>query len=167
MTDRRDSGGGGGGRETYVLHHAHGLLSLAHELILRLLDLGTGILAEVVQIAPGSSLLGSLDRVQRETGVLNVLAGLGGEHQVGVEGGVPASQEARLDLGILGQTSLANLLLGQGVLLQGGGERVLALGALNQGLGAGKRGAGDRMVESLGLRLSGGRRSQRGLGFSG
>jgi hypothetical protein len=130
---------------------------LAHEFILRLLNLGTGILAQIVQIAPGSSLLGSLDRVQSKTGVLNVLAGLGGEHQVGVEGSVPASQEARLDLGILGQTSFADLLLSKSVLLQRSGERVLALAALHKGLGAGERGAGDRMVERLGLGLRGGR----------
>lgn len=151
----------------YVLHHAHSLLSLADELVLRLLNLRTGILAQAIQVTVGSSLLAGLDGVEREPGVLDVLASLGREHQVGVEGGVPARQETGLDLGVLGQTGLAHLLLGQSVLLQRRGERVLALGALDQGLGAGERGARDRMVEGLGLRLGGRRCGQGSLGLGG
>ena len=115
----------------------------------------------------GSSLLARLNRVQHQPGVLNVLARLGGEHQVGVESGVPASQEAGLDLGVLGQTGLTDLLLGQSVLLQCAGQRVLAFGALHEGLGAGERGPRDSMVEGLGLRLGRRRCGQGGLGFGG
>ena len=123
---------------TYVLHHTHGLLSLANKLIFSLLDLSTSILTEVVEVATGGSLLAGLDRVKGQTGILHVLASLGGKHQVGVEGGVPSSQETRLDLAILGQTSLADLLLSKGILLQSGSERVLALDALRKCLRAGE-----------------------------
>lgn len=153
--------------KTYVLHHAHGFLSLTNELILRLLNLLAGILTEVIQVTVGSSLLASLDRIQSETSVLNILPRLRSEHQVGVQRGVPSSQETGLDLRVLGETGLANLLLSQSVLLQRSGERVLSLAALHQGLGTGERSARNRMVEGLGLGLSGGRRGQGGLGFGG
>lgn len=154
-------------RKTYVFHHAHSFLSLANKLILGLLDLSTSILAQVIQIAVGSRLFASLDRIKHQTGVLDVLTCLSSEHQVGVEGGVPTGQEAGLDLGILGQTSLADLLLGQGVLLQCSGKRILTLGALRKRLRASEGGAGDRVVESLGLGLCRRRRCQGGLGLSG
>ncbi|KAI6770884.1 hypothetical protein HG531_009739 [Fusarium graminearum] len=68
----------------------------------------------------------SLDGIQRETRVLNVLTGAGGESQVGVKSGVPASKEAALDLGILGKSGLTNTLAGKRILLQGRRKRVLA-----------------------------------------
>lgn len=114
-----------------------------------------------------SSLLASLNRVKHQAGVLNALARLGSKHQVGVESGVPASQEAGLDLRILSETGLANLLLSQGVLLKGIGERVLDLGALREGLRAGQGGAGDGVVEGLGLGLCAWWGGQGGLGFGG
>lgn len=77
--------------ETYVLHHAHSLLSLANKLILRLLNLLAGILTQIIQVTVRGGLLARLDRVQSETGVLNVLPCLRGKHQVGVQRGVPAS----------------------------------------------------------------------------
>lgn len=153
--------------ETYVLHHAHSLLSLTNKLILRLLNLLAGILAQIIQITVRGGLLARLDRVQSETRVLNVLPRLRCEHQVGVQRGVPASQETGLDLRILGKTGLADLLLSQGILLQRSGERVLHMAALRQGLGAGERRACNRMVEGLGLRLGRGGRGQGGLGFGG
>ena len=110
-----------------------------------------------------SGLLAGLHRVKHQTGILNILARLGGEHEIGVEGGVPASQETGLDLSILSETGLADLLLGQSILLQRIGERVLTLSALCEGLRTGKRSAGDGMVESLGLGLGGRRSSQGGL----
>lgn len=115
----------------------------------------------------GSSLLASLDRIQGETSVLNVLARLSSKHQVGVQRSVPASQETGLDLRILAETGLANLLLGQSILLQRGRERVLDVAALREGLGTGERSARNRVVEGLGLGLSGGRRNQGGLGLGG
>jgi hypothetical protein len=115
----------------------------------------------------GSSLLASLDRIQGEASVLDVLARLGSEHQVGIQRSVPASQETGLDLRILAETGLANLLFGQSILLQRNGERVLDVAALRKGLGTGERSARYRMVEGLGLGLSGRRRNQRGLGFGG
>lgn len=155
------------GNKTYVLHHANSLLGLANKLIFGLLDLRTGILAQVIQVAVGTGLFASLDRVKHQAGILNVLARLSSEHQVGVEGGVPAGQEAGLDLSILGETSLANLLLGQSILLQGSCKRVLALGALRECLGAGEGGTGDRVVEGLGLGLSGRWGCQGSLCLSG
>lgn len=152
---------------TYVLHHAHSLLSLTNELILSLLNLRTGILAQVVQVTLRCSLLARLDRVKHQTSILNVLARLGSEHQVGVEGSVPPSQEAGLNLSVLSQTGLADLLLSEGILLQCGSKRVLTLSALNQSLGAGEGGARDRMVEGLGLGLRGRGRGQGSLGFGG
>jgi hypothetical protein len=115
----------------------------------------------------GAGLFASLDGVKHQAGVLHILARLSSEHQVGVEGGIPAGQEARLDLSILGQTSLANLLLGQSILLQCSGKRVLALGALRERLGAGQGGTGDRVVEGLGLGLCGRRGCQGSLCLGG
>lgn len=152
---------------TYVLHHANSLLGLANKLIFGLLDLRTGILAQVVQVAVGTGLFASLDRVKHQAGVLNILARLSSEHQVSVKGGVPAGQEAGLDLSILGETSLANLLLGQSILFQGSCKRVLTLGALRECLGAGEGGTGDRVVEGLGLGLCGRRSCQGSLCLSG
>lgn len=121
---------------TYILHHADGLLSLADKLVLGLLDLGTGLFAQVVQITPSLCLLARLDRVQHETGVLDVAPGLSRKHQVGVQRGVPSGQEARLDLSVLRQTGLADLLRGQSVLLQRRRQGVFAGGVLRQGLGS-------------------------------
>jgi hypothetical protein len=115
----------------------------------------------------GAGLFASLDGVKHQAGVLHILARLSSEHQVGVEGGIPAGQEAGLDLSILGQTSLANLLLGQSILLQCSGKRVLALGALRERLGAGQGGTGDRVVEGLGLGLCGRRGCQGSLCLGG
>lgn len=153
--------------DTYVLHHTNSLLGLANELILGLFNLLTGILAQVVQVTTGSSLLASLDRVQGKTGVLNILACLSSEHEVGVESSVPASQKTGLNLRVLSQTGLADLLLGQSVLLQRVSQRVLTLDALRKSLGSGERSAGDGVVEGLGLGLSGGGSSQSCLGLGG
>lgn len=114
-----------------------------------------------------SSLLSSLDRVESQARILNILPSLGSKHDVGVECCVPSSQKSGLNLGILAQASLANLLLGQSILLQRRSKRVLTFGVLCQGLRARQRSARDGVVECLGLRLRGGRSSQGGLGFGG
>lgn len=114
-----------------------------------------------------TGLFASLDGVKHQAGVLNILARLSSEHQVGVEGGVPAGEEAGLDLSILGQASLANLLLCQSILLQCSCKRVLTLGALRECLGAGKGGTGDRVVEGLRLGLCGRRGCQGSLCLGG
>lgn len=151
--------------ETYILHHAHGLLSLADKFILRLLNLRTRLLAQVVQITAGSRLPPGLDRVEHEPGILHVLARLGRKHQVGVQGGVPASQEARLDLSVLRQTGLAHLLGSERVLLERGRQRVLTGMDLCQGLRSSQRGARDGMVKRLGLRFGRWRSDQGRLGL--
>lgn len=111
----------------------------------------------------------SLDGIQREARVLNVLAGAGSESQVGVEGSVPTSEETALDLGILGKTSLTNTLAGKRILLQGGCEGVLsgASVVLVEELAASQTGTSDSMAECLRLRLGGGRGDEGSLGFGG
>jgi hypothetical protein len=163
---------------THVLHNTNGLLSLGDELVFGLLNfflsLGAQLLLLVGLVVVGvtanaeSGALGvSLDGIQRETRVLNVLAGAGSESQVGVESSVPASKEAALDLGILGKTGLTNTLAGKRILLQGRRKRVLAgTGVvLVEELAAGQTGAGNSMAESLGLRLGSGRSDKGGLSF--
>ena len=115
----------------------------------------------------GGSLLASLNRVKHQAGILNVLARLSSEHEVGVKGGVPASQEAGLDLSVLSKTGLADLLLSQSILLQSSGKRVLTLGALREGLRAGQGSAGNGVVEGFGLGLCRRRGSQSCLRLSG
>lgn len=153
--------------QLYIFHHADGLLSLADKLVLGLLDLGTCLLAQVVQVTTGLRLLARLDRVQHQTGVLDVAPGLGREHQVRVERGVPSGQEARLDLSVLRQTGLADLLRRKGVLLERRRQRVLAGRVLRQRLRSRQRGAGDGVVEGLGLGLIDGGSGQGGLGLGG
>ena len=165
---------------TYVLHNADGLFSRRDELVLSLLDLLLSLGAQLLRgvrvvvargpgqlpgVAPGAG----LDRIEGETSLLDVLARAGREHQVGVQGGVPASQKPALDLGILGEAGLANTLAGQGILLQGGRERILARAGvlLVQKLRAGQTRARQGVVKRLGLRLSGWGCDQGSLGFGG
>ena len=118
---------------------------------------------------PCGTLDARLDGVQVEAGLLDVLARASGKDQVRVQGRVPPGQEAALDLGVLGQAGLTHTLLRKGVLLESRGERVLA-GArvlLVEGLAAGQAGAGDRVVEGLGLRLGARRGREGSLGLSG
>lgn len=109
----------------------------------------------------------SLDSIKVEPRILDVRAGARREAQVGVERRVPAGQEAGLDLRVLGQAGLAHALHGEGVLLESGGQGVLALPGvlLVEDLGAREGGAGDGVGEGLGLGLGGGRGGQGGLGF--
>jgi hypothetical protein len=108
-----------------------------------------------------------LDSVEREPRLLDIRTGASGEAQVGVERRVPASQEAALDLRVLGETGLAHPLHGESIFLQRGGERVLTTAGvlLVQGLAGGERGASDGVRERLGLGLGRGRRGQGRLGF--
>ena len=152
---------------TYILHDANSLLGLADEFVLGLLDLGTSLLAQVVITVAGLALLAGqcestalsigLGGIQTQPRVLDLLASTCRELDVGVEGCAPASQESALDLGVLRQTGLANLLAGDGVLLKGSGQGVLARVGLLGGehVRAVQGGAGNSMAEGLGLGLRG------------
>lgn len=98
-------------------------------------------------------LLGGLDRIKREARILHIATGLCCEAQVRVEGGVPSRQEARLNLSVLRQTSLADLLRRQGELLQRSGQGILAGGVLSNQLRSCQRRTSNGMAERLGLRL--------------
>lgn len=165
--------------ETHVLHDADGLLRLGDKVIFGLLNLLLRLGAELCLLVglrlgggshlPRVALDASLDGVEGQTGLLNILTRAGGELEVRVEGGVPPGQEAALDLGVLGQARLAHALHRQGIFLQGGSQRVLT-GAgvlLVQRLAASQAGAGDRVGEGLGLRLGGRGSSQGCLGLGG
>lgn len=156
---------------THVLHDTDGLLSLSDKLVLSLLNLLLGLGAKLLLLRLTSSTLtnlesvtldASLDSIERQSGVLNVLAGAGRKHDVGVERRVPASKEAALDLGVLGDAGFSNTLHGEGVLLEGSGQRVLTSTSvvLVQGLATSQTGASNGMAEGLGLGL-GGRRSDK------
>lgn len=123
--------------EAYILHDANGLFSLANKLVLGLLDPGAGLFAQLLLQAvlatgglagefEGAALCVGLCGIEVESRVLDGLAGAGGKHDVGVEGGAPASQEPALDGGVLGEPGLSDLLAGKGVLLEGCSQRVLA-----------------------------------------
>lgn len=117
----------------------------------------------------GSALGMGLDGIQGKTGVLDVLASASSKGQVGVKGGVPASQESALNLSILGKTGLTNTLRGKRILLQSGRQRVLTgTGVvLVKQLAARQTGAGDGMAEGLGLRLGSRGSDESGLGLGG
>ena len=160
----------------HVLHHAHRLLRLRHELVLGLFDLLPGLLAQILirvllllarrpgrsaQVEPGAAFGLGLGRVEVEPRVLDAGAGALGEHQIRVERRAPAGQEAGLDRGVLRETRLAHLLLRDGVLLErlgegffgdhpGGGRGGVDLG---EGVRGGERGAGEGVRKGLGLRL--------------
>ena len=99
---------------TYILHDTLCLLDLANKVILLRLNLGASLLAQgrlVVRVETAAlnlALLRCLGAIEHESAVLNVATGLGGKLDVGVEGRLPASQEASLNLLVLGQPSLAN-----------------------------------------------------------
>jgi hypothetical protein len=122
---------------TYVLHDSNSLLGLSDELILGLLNLllglrakflllaglgALGALAELESVALGMGLHG----IEAQPGLLDILASTGRKVQVGVERRIPARQEALLDLRVLRKASLTHALRGQGVLLEPGGQGVLA-----------------------------------------
>lgn len=161
---------------THVLHDTNGLLGLSDKLVLSLLNLLLGLRAQLLLVvglialaaeAESGTLGVGLDSIKREARVLNVLTGAGSETQVGVKGSVPTSEEAALNLGILGKTGLANTLAGKRILLQGRRKRVFTGTSvvLVQELAARQTGAGDSMAESLGLGLGSGRSDEGGLGF--
>ena len=164
---------------TYILHDANSLLGLADEFVLGLLDLGTSLLAQVVITVAGLALLAGqcestalsigLGGIQTQPRVLDLLASTCRELDVGVEGCAPASQESALDLGVLRQTGLANLLAGDGVLLKGSGQGVLARVGLLGGehVRAVQGGAGNSMAEGLGLGLRAGWCGKCCLGLCG
>lgn len=110
-----------------------------------------------------------LDGIQIKSGLLNVLACSRSELQVGVQGGIPASKETALDLGVLAKASLANSFHCERILLEGSGQGILASSGvmLVEDLAAGQTGAGDGMVEGLGLGLRGRGSNEGGLGFAG
>jgi len=116
---------------------------------------------------PCGALGPGLGGIEGQPGLLDILAGAGSEHQVRVQCGIPPSEVAALDLGILRQPGLADALHGQRILLQSRGEGVLA-GAgvlLVQSLAASQRSSGDGVRERLGLRLGARRGRQGSLGL--
>lgn len=149
----------------YVLHDTNGFFRLSDKFVLGLLNffLGFGAELRLLTLAPrvaqleGCALGGGFDRIEREPRVLYILAGSSSELKVGVEGRVPTGQEAALDLRVLGETCLANALLGKRDLLKSGCKRVFAGPSmvLMQELTARQTGAGERVAEGLGLRLRG------------
>ena len=162
---------------TNVLHHTNSLLSLANKVILSLLNLQLRLLRRlsllmmlVLLLArqlEQSTLRPRLRSIQHQSRVLDTLSRTSSEHQVGVQCGVPASQESALDLCILCQSRLADTLGCKCVLLQCGCERVLA-GArvlLLQEMGGGEGGARDGVGEGLWLWLGGWWCDERGLCF--
>jgi hypothetical protein len=164
---------------TYVLHNTNSLLRLADKLILSLLNLRSRLLAQVIlhAVFPASltrkrkrTTLGiSLCRIEAQPRILNRLASASRKLDVRVQRCAPARQEAALDLGVLRQSRLADLLAGDGVLLETSCQRILA----GRGLLRGEHvrgvdgGAGNGMAERLGLRLRRGGSSEGGLGFGG
>lgn len=111
----------------------------------------------------------SLDGIKRESRLFNILACTSGEHDVGVESGVPAGKEAALDLRVLGDTSLADTLHSQRILLEGRSEGILSSASviLVETLAASQASSGDGVAERLRLGFSGGGRDEGGLGFRG
>lgn len=168
-----------GDKNTHVLHDTNSLLGLCDKLILSLLNFLLGLRAELLLVVlaargsstklPGGALDTGLDSIQSQPGLLDRLAGAGRKGDVGVQGGVPPSQEAALNLGVLGEAGLSNTLHGERILLERSSKRILTGGGvlLVESLGAGQRSAGDSMMEGLGLRLSRRRGGQGSLGFGG
>src|SRR6478735_7574492 len=122
--------------QTHVLHNTNSLLGLGDELVLGFLNFFLGLRAQlwllvslvalVTANAESGALGVSLDSIQRETRVLNVLASASSEVQVSVESSVPTSEESALDLSVLGKTGLANTLAGKRILLQSCRKEILA-----------------------------------------
>lgn len=115
----------------------------------------------------GSALGVCLDGIERQAGVLHIPASSGSEVEIGVQGGVPASKEAALDLRILRKAGLANTLRGERILLQSSGKRILsgARVVLVQQLAASQTGTSNGVAEGLGLRLGGRGGNKSGLGL--
>lgn len=110
-----------------------------------------------------------LDGVEGKARVLDILTSASSKGQVGVEGGVPASQESALDLGVLGETGLADTLRCKRILLQSSRQRILT-GAgvvLVKQLAARQTGASDGMAEGLGLGLGSRGGDESGLCLGG
>lgn len=161
-----------------VLHDADSLLCASNKLILSCLNLDSLLLAQVLIIMMDwiTTSLGSweaesdawsvlclgLGSIEAETSVLNVLAGLLGELDVGVQGGVEGGVEVGDDALVLLETGFADLLGCKSILLEGSSERI---GWLEEVSGA-DGGATESVVESL----WGGLWSwlgESGLGFGG
>jgi hypothetical protein len=123
---------------TYVLHDPNSFFGMRHKLIFRLLDFLLGFRTQLWLFVlcgawrsrrgqfPSSPSGPGLDGIQRQSSLLDILSRTRSKHQVRVEGCVPTSQEAALDLGILGQTCLADSLGSQSVLLKSGRKGILA-----------------------------------------
>lgn len=153
-----------------IAHHARGLVDLLDESVLGLLDRrALRISVALLVLAAGAS--ARLGGVEGQTGVLDGTAGFVCALEALVEGCAPAGEEARLDLLVLVEARFADLLLGNGELLEALRERVGLGGALRRGgrdvLGAGEGGAGDGVGEGFGLGFSGRGCCEGCLGFGG
>lgn len=163
------------GSVQHVLHDADRLIGGGDELVLGRLDLdalglGQVLVAGVLLSGGGAdrreaeaAVLGArLGGVERQPRVLDVLARLLRERDVGVERSGEGRVEARDDLGVLLQPRFADLLRCERVLLERGRKRVAGLEKVRRF----ERCPAKRVAERLGRRLGAGLR-QRGLGFSG
>jgi len=163
----------------YILHDSDRLLGLANKLIFGLLNLCACLVAQVVV---HGILLGSLARqgesralgrglcrIEAQARVFNCLASTCGKLDVCVQRGTPPGEEPALDLGVLGQSRLANLFAGNGVLFKSSGERVFARVCLlrREHMRGVEGGTGHGMAECLGLGLCRGRGSEGSLGLGG
>ena len=164
---------------TYILHDSDRLLRLANKLIFGLLNLCACLVAQV--IVHGIFLGGlagqgesrafgrGLCRIEAQARIFNCLASTCGKLDVCVQRGTPPSEEPALDLCVLGQSRLANLFAGNGVLFEGSGQRVFARICLlrREHVRGVKGSTGHGMAERLGLGLCRGRGSEGSLGLGG
>lgn len=153
-----------------IAHNARGLVDLLDKSILSLLD-RRALRISVALLVLAASASARLGSVEGQTGVLDGAAGLVCALEALVEGCAPAGEEAGLDLLVLVEARFADLLLGNGELLEALRERVRLGGALRRGgrdvLGAGEGGASDGVGEGFGLGFGGRGCCEGCLGFGG
>lgn len=153
-----------------VAHNARGLVDLLNKGILSLLD-RSALRIGVALFVLAASASARLSSVKSQPCVLNGAAGLVRALEALVESCAPAGEEAGLDLLVLIEARLADLLLGNGKLLEALRERVGLGGALRRGgrdvLGAGEGGASDGVGEGFGLGFGGRGCCEGCLGFGG
>jgi hypothetical protein len=123
-----------------ILHNANRLFRTANKFVLSSFNLNTLFLTQMLIILMNritSSLsageiesdsrarLGlALGGIERESSILDILAGLLRELDIGVERGVEGSVEVRDNALVLLETGFTDLFGGEGVLLESGCERV-------------------------------------------
>lgn len=157
-------------RIQHIPHHARRLIHLCHKLIFSSLDPFALLLGITLLVLPTrrSSTFG---RIKRQARVVDGRARFLRGFERGVERGHPAREEFALDGFVLFEARFADFFLRDGEFLEALGQGVGFGGALGggcrEGLGACEGGAGDGVVEGLGLGFGGGRGGEGGLGFGG